>query len=100
MEEIYVEAGCIRMDKRERLFRCLFRFFRWQFEGRPEYGHGEGQQTYYSPYYREIEPLGDNVFRFRIQVHDAPQGDLWWYGKCRLKGGIGIRIIEEDHEKM
>ena len=80
------------LDTTENLIRkALVKHWRWVTEGCPK------KQYYYDPYYDCIEFLGDDIYRFHIQIHDSPMGDTWIKGKFRVKKYFcDIEILEQE----
>ena len=80
----------IKMTKKNRVNGTLLKYWRWVAEGKPKY---ETEQWYYDDYHDAIEYLGDNLYRYRIQTFDSPEGDVWIEGTFRVTS-TGIEIVE------
>lgn len=78
------------------IIEALIGYWRWVAEGKPE------NQVYYNPYYKNIEFLGENLYSFRIQTYDSPEGDAWIRGKIKISSisNNNIAIIEKTREEV
>lgn len=80
-------------DIDENLIRkALISYWRWICEGKPK------DQYYYDDYHNHINHIENNIYKFRIQTFDSPEGDTWISGKFRLLGLSSIEILEKKTE--
>lgn len=81
------------IEKKRWIMDALSRYRRWIAEGRKRYGWGPEGQLFFCG---EISELGDGRFRAHIQLHDSPEGDVWWHPTFRpLNGATDVEILEE-----
>lgn len=88
-----------RIERKQMLMSALRGFQRWEREGKLPRGFGHGQQHFYDPYHDEVRRTDEaNVFTFRIQVFDSPDGDEWLRGRFRLINDMDVEVLESDVE--
>lgn len=77
-------------DKHQNLIRrALIGYWRWICEGKPK------NQYYHDNYHNHIEYIEDDIYYFRIQIFDSPEGDTWISGRFRVSGLSCIEILEK-----
>ena len=87
-------------DLREMLHATLADYKRWLLDGKPKYGYQSrgGEQMYYDTYHCQLRGEPDGEMMFTIQIHDSPEGDIWWRGRFRVRPDGTLKVLESKAE--
>ncbi len=92
------------LEKKQELMTTLTKRKLWLREGNgnQRYGSRKDEQLLWDCYHNSLKPLEGvaNAYRFRIQVYDSPDGDVWWCGTCQfLNSDTDVEILTEGSER-